>query len=105
MEAHGDGQEANFEIQVPAELEGGTYANFLSVWHSAFEFTLDFAVTQPPVQDENGFTVPCRVVARMKIPPTLVFNVIRTLNENMTRYEQVFGPIQEPQAPQEEPDA
>jgi Protein of unknown function (DUF3467) len=90
-----------FEIQIPPELEGGVYANFLSVWHTAYEFTLDFAATQPPqVQDETDPTsparVPCRVVARVKIPATVVFELIRAINDNMTRYEQAFGEIRRP---------
>ena len=31
------------EIDVPPELEAGAYANFLWTWHTAHEFTLDFA--------------------------------------------------------------
>jgi hypothetical protein len=91
-------RESNFQVQVPPELEGGAYANFLSVWHTGHEFTLDFSATQPPqVMDPedpaSAITVPCRVVARIKIPPTVVFDVIRAINENMTRYESVFGEI------------
>lgn len=87
-----------FEIQVPEELEAGEYANFLSVWHSPWEFTLDFANTQQaqPLDPENpaaGVKVPVRVVSRVKIPPAVIFDVLRTLNENMTRYEQSFGEI------------
>jgi hypothetical protein len=40
--------------------------------------------------------VPCRVVARVKIPVTVLFDVLRALNENMTRYESVFGEIKRP---------
>ncbi len=40
--------------------------------------------------------MPCRVVARIKIPPTMIFDVLRTLNENMTNFENTFGPIQRP---------
>lgn len=87
-----------FEIQVPSELEGGTYANFLSVWHTPYEFTFDFAVTQPgeridPNDQSSSIRVPCRVVARLKIPPTLIFSVLQALNENMTNYEAKFGEI------------
>jgi Protein of unknown function (DUF3467) len=96
-----EGRESNFQVQVPPELEGGVYANFLSVWHTGHEFTLDFSATQPPQRldpDEpsSPVNVPCRVVARVKIPPTLVFDVIRAMNENMTRYESVFGEIRRP---------
>jgi hypothetical protein len=90
-----------FQVQIPPELESGVYANFLSVWHTAYEFTLDFAATQPPqVDDANDpgspARVPCRVVARVKIPVTVLFDVLRALNENMTRYEGVFGEIKRP---------
>ncbi len=90
-----------FEIQIAPELEGGVYANFLSVWHTPHEFTLDFAATQPPqVKDESDpnspVRVPCRVVARVKIPATVVFELIRAINDNMTRYEQAFGDIRRP---------
>ncbi len=98
---------ANFEIQVSPDLEGGVYANFLNVWHSPFEFTFDFAVTQPPIPQDpenpaSPVTVPCRVVARLKIPPALVFDIMRALNQNMTGYEQTFGEIRRPESPQEE---
>jgi hypothetical protein len=95
-----DAQErsAIFEIRVPPELEAGAYSNFLSVWHSPSEFTLDFAVTQPTeLVDANDpkspVRVPCRIVARVKIPPRLIFNILQSLNENMTKYEAAFGEI------------
>lgn len=90
-----------FAIQVPPELEGGAYANFLAVWHTAYEFTLDFAATQPvelgdPDDPGSPVRVPCRVVARVKIPVTVAFDVLRAINENMTRYEAMFGQITRP---------
>ena len=95
-----------FQIQVPNELEPGVYANFLSVWHTAYEFTLDFGVTQPPQIDQDDPDAPvrvdCRVVSRVKIPVTVLFDVLRALNENMTRYEQVFGEIKRPEPPDEQ---
>jgi hypothetical protein len=96
----------NFDFLVSPELEGGTYSNILSVWHTGHEFTLDFAVTQPPIMPEGEaqpVTVPCRVVTRVKIPRTLIFDIMRALNDNMTIYERTFGEIQRPDAPQEEP--
>ena len=90
----------NFNVQLPPDLEGGVYANFLSVWHTGHEFTLDFAVTQPAIVPENpqeAITVPCRVVTRVKIPPSLIFDIMRALNENMDRYEAIFGMIQRPE--------
>ena len=46
--------------------------------------------------------VECRVVSRVKIPVTVLFDVLRALNENMTRYEQVFGEIRRPEPPEDD---
>ncbi len=92
---------AEFQFYATPDAEVGVYANILSVWHTAYEFTLDFAATQPPqpADPENpdaGGVVPSRIVSRVKIPVTVVFDVIRALNENMTQYEEQFGEIQRP---------
>lgn len=88
-----------FDVHVPDAQAAGQYANLLNVWHTAHEFTLDFATTMPPeaavTDDGSEFVrVPVRVVQRVKVPPTLLFDIIRALNDNMTRYEEAFGPIQ-----------
>ena len=85
-------------MDIAQEDQGGVYANFLAIWHSPHEFTLDFAGLQPPQpsdpEDETSpFVVPCRVVARVRIPVSVVFDVLRALNQNMTQYEDTFGPI------------
>lgn len=96
-------QPLHFAIDLPGELEGGVYANVLAAWHSAYEFTLDFASTGPMRTREaedglpGGLEVPCRIVSRVKIPVPLVFDVIRTLNEEMTKYEAEFGEIRRPE--------
>ena len=90
-----DGQ---FDLYIPEELEPGVYANVLTTWHTAHEFTLDFAALQPPrVSDEDEVVIPCRVVTRVKLPATVVFEVIRTLNQEMTGYEREFGEIRNPE--------
>ena len=97
MEA--DQPQPEFQVVVPPEKEPGLYSNFLGVWHSPYEFTLDFCVTQPPQpseQDQERTVMPCLVVSRLKIPVTLIFDVVRALNENMTRYEETFGEIRRP---------
>ena len=92
------------QIDVPPELEGGTYANVLNVWHTAYEFTLDFGVMQQvgePEDAEAAVQVPVRVVSRVRIPVTLLFEVLKALNTNMTGYESTFGSIRAPEAPPE----
>jgi hypothetical protein len=93
-----DEEPTQLEIRVPAEIEGGAYANMVGVWHTGHEFTLDFSVTLPTNEGEGGRTVvPCQVVARLKIAPTLIFDLMRALNENMSNYEAKFGEIRRPE--------
>lgn len=90
------------KIDVPPELEGGTYANVLNVWHTAYEFTLDFGVMQQvgePEDPDAALQVPVRVVSRVRIPVALLFEVLKALNTNMSGYEATFGPIRAPEAP------
>lgn len=96
-----------FRIDVPSELEVGVFSNFMTVWHSPHEFTLDFATTMPPERkdpedEDSPVVVPARVTARVKIPVTMIFDVIRAINENMTRYEEAAGPIKRPGQEEEE---
>jgi hypothetical protein len=105
-EHESEAQELNFRIDVPSEETGGRYANFLAVWHTGHEFTLDFAATQPAQPEslddpESPVVVPCHVVARVRIPPSVVFDVLRALNDNMTRYEATFGEIHRPELREE----
>jgi hypothetical protein len=91
------------KVDVPPELEGGTYSNVLNVWHTAYEFTLDFGVMQAVGEPPPGeaVQVPVRVVSRVRIPVTLLFEVLKALNTNMTNYEATFGSIRPPQSPQQ----
>ena len=106
--------EATFNFSMPPEWEIGLYANVVNVWHSPYEFTLDWAVTQPveahdPDDPGAGLRVPATVVARVRIPVGLIFDVLQTLNQAMTGYEAVFGEIRRPgehlEATDPEPDA
>lgn len=91
---------ARFEIHVPEEARTGVYANFLSVWHTQHDFTLDFAVTDQPIAlegDESaGVAVPCHVVTRVRIPLTVAEDVLRALAQNVTNFESNVGRIRKP---------
>ncbi len=95
-------QPVQLAVQADPGDTGGVYANRLAIWHTAHEFTLDFLVpSQParPARTPEGQTViqaPHRLVARVRVPPSTVFEIIRALNENMTNYEAAFGAIKSP---------
>ncbi len=93
-------EEPRRRLIVPPNLEGGIYSNQFLVWHSFHEFTLDFSVDRPmrPVvdDDEEDAAIVTRVVSRVRLPVTMVFEGIRRLNAEMTRCEQSFGEIPRP---------
>ncbi len=78
----------NFQIEVPDDLPN-IYANFIGVWHTLHEFTLDFMVTGLPQSQvgESVVNVPARVVARIKVPPTVVDDMLRALATNVSLRE------------------
>jgi hypothetical protein len=58
----------------------------------------------PRPSDDGGYVVPAKVVSRVKISPTLIFDLLRTINHNMGRYEGAFGEIKHVGGPPEDPD-
>jgi hypothetical protein len=105
-----ESQGPEIQFVIPPEHEAGVYANTFAVWHTAYDFTIDFAASQLPEQSdlsdpESPYVVPCRVVSRVRIPASTVFDLIRTINERMGVYEVEWGMIRPPQRPEEgEPD-
>jgi hypothetical protein len=93
-------------IDVPPELEAGAYANFLWTWHTAHEFTLDFAALvgegRAPIVEPDPSDTRLLVVSRVKVAPSTVFDMIRSIHGNMTLYEERFGAIQYPERREED---
>lgn len=90
--------ERRIAIDTPVELETGVYANFVAIWHDSETFTLDFAtVTRPPQSTEDSETgetylhTPARVVSRVKIPPSQVFEIMKALEQQLTTWERETG--------------
>lgn len=88
-------------FRCPPELEGGVYANMVGVWHTGHEFTIDFASSLPAKKgtDEGGnpvVVVGQKINARVKIAPTMLFEIIRALDHNLQKYEAQYGPVARP---------
>lgn len=77
-------------VVVGDDLKHGTYANFTVVQHTAHEFTLDFCQMLP--SGEAG-KVNADVVARVKVAPTMVGQIMRSLANAQSKYEEKFGSI------------
>lgn len=87
-------------IDLPAEVEVGVYANFVSVWHDQDSFTLDFAaVTRPGVtmhDEETGqafIGIGAKIAARVRIPPSQVFEIMKALEQQLSAWEIATGKL------------
>ena len=52
--------------------------------------------------DAFGFEEVLRVTARIRVPLTFIFEMLRTINEAMSRYEADYGPVDSPRRRGEE---
>lgn len=96
-----NGRRARRRVQVPPEQQVGVYAHSLGIWHTPHEFTLDFMVQEAPVIVPGAEDAPppvqrLRVAARVRVPPTVLFELIRAVNHNLGLYEERFGKIRRP---------
>ncbi len=82
------------KIKVADEELKGKYANFMRVSHTKEEFVLDFANVLP---NEGGM-----MVARIITSPGHLKRIVSALSENLKRYEENFGKIEQSQDPETE---
>lgn len=89
--AHPAGQ--SIAIQADAQVAPGVYSNLMMISHRREEFVLDFLFVQPQPgpQGEAVATLRSRVIGS----PAHVKRVLRALEENIRRYENAFGTIDE----------
>ncbi len=87
-------REQKIQIKVPDEIMKGAYANAMAVFHTREEFVIDFLNVFPPA----GIAT-----ARIITSPGHVKRIIRALQENLTRYENQFGKVEEAAPPHSGP--
>jgi Protein of unknown function (DUF3467) len=74
-------------IEVPDDIAGGIYSNFVIVGHSGAEFVLDFVQVLPGL--------PKAIVrSRIIMSPQHAKRLMGAMEENLHRYETSFGPIE-----------
>ncbi|MEO7555683.1 MAG: DUF3467 domain-containing protein [Acidimicrobiales bacterium] len=86
-------------LSIAPELVGGVFADRMLVWHNQHGFTLDFVSQTQPTPTEGNLTV--QIVARVRVPPSVIFQIARAIADNVDLYEQNFGAINDggPQRP------
>jgi len=90
MENQMSNQQINVKID-DATLKG-VYANAMGVTHSKEEFVLDFLNIYP--WQKSGI-----VTSRVVTSPGHMKRIYRALEENVKKYEQQFGKIEEAKGP------
>lgn len=81
-------QELKLDIQLDEETAQGVYANLAVVNHTDAEFILDFVFVQPQVPR-------AKVRSRVITSPRHLKRLLLALQDNVRRYEEMFGPIEE----------
>jgi hypothetical protein len=74
------------KFQIDEHTAEGIYSNFLSVLHNQAEFVMDFGRIVPGKPE-------VKILSRMICTPITMKQIVRTLQENLERYEASFGPV------------
>ena len=82
-------QQQNLKLNINPEVAQGTYSNLVVISHTPAEVVLDFAQMLP---GQEGATVRQRIIMN----PVHAKRTHAALNENIRKYEQQFGTIEEP---------
>jgi hypothetical protein len=80
-------------LEIDKETAKGQYANLALIAHNRNEFFLDFVLMQP----QQGSAM---VASRIIVSPSHAKALLRSLAENLQRYEDNFGLIPENTEPQ-----
>jgi len=83
-------QPKEIKVEFPSNLRGGVYCNNMVVAHTREEFIMDFMMLAPPAG---------AVTARVIMSPGHMKRTIAALQENLKKYEEKFGKIQEAAEP------
>lgn len=75
------------QIELKEEVAQGTYANLAIITHSSSEFILDFIRVMPGVPKAS-------VQSRIIVAPEHAKRLLRALEDNIAKYERIFGQIQ-----------
>ncbi len=78
------------KVTFPPKLHGGVYANNMMVAHTREEFIMDYLMVAPP---EGAVT------ARVIVSPGHMKRILAALLDNIKKYEQQYGPIEEAEGP------
>jgi hypothetical protein len=80
-------------IQMDPQSATGVYSNLMMISHRKEEFVLDFLFVQPQRTPQGQAIANLR--SRVITSPEHMKRIFKAMQENIARYENAFGPIQE----------
>ncbi|HXQ22894.1 MAG TPA: DUF3467 domain-containing protein [Candidatus Acidoferrales bacterium] len=80
-------------IQIDPQNATGVYSNLMMISHRKEEFILDFLFVQPQRTPQGQAVASLR--SRVITTPEHMKRILKAIEENIGRYEQTFGSIQE----------
>lgn len=89
MKANNQEPEQQINVELSEEMAEGVYSNLAMIAHSNSEFILDFIRLMPGVPK-------AKVKARIIITPEHAKRLLEALSDNISRFEEINGPIQTP---------
>lgn len=85
-------EQQNLKLNINPEVARGTYSNLVVISHNPTEIILDFAQMLP---GNDGAMVRERIIMN----PIHAKRTLAALTDNIKKYEQQFGTIEEPRMP------
>ena len=82
-----DDNQNQLNIELSEEVAQGTYSNLAIITHSPSEFVLDFVRVVPGVPK-------AQVKSRIILTPDHAKRLMKALQENIQKYEAIYGQIQ-----------
>ena len=82
--------ENQLQIELKEDVAQGVYCNFAVISHSSSEFVMDLIRMLPGMPK-------AQVQSRVILTPEHAVRLMHALQDNITRYEQTFGPIRIPE--------
>ncbi|MGD9763278.1 MAG: DUF3467 domain-containing protein [Candidatus Binatia bacterium] len=86
-------KQEQIELQIDAQHAAGVYSNLMMISHRKEEFILDFLFLQPQRLPQGRSVASLR--SRIITSPEHAKRIVRALQENLRRYEENFGLIEE----------
>ncbi len=80
-------EQNQLNIELTEDVAQGTYSNLAIITHSPSEFVVDFVLVMPGIPKAN-------VKSRIILTPEHAKRLMFALQENVSKYEAIHGPIQ-----------